>query len=502
MERKACKLVCVGDSLTQGFQNSCIYRTDLSYPAMLKQAMDYKAEFRQPLFTARGGIPVNVEMLVRSLEEQFGPDFTAKDFPLAMAYLFSTLKYVKNYWDGKVRSLQNPHQTTPYHNQSIWGLTINDAWMLTDNKARQFMKTNPVKYSVFNFLPDHAMYVTARCTLNPTGGSEFANYSMLDNIDWLDCNRGIENLIVYLGSNHIISSAGKLNITYSKDSEVEALPFEREYTVMKPEHFEYNFNKLADRINRLNPTNIITATIPYITLLPIMQPVYSKPQKLNQEYADYYTHFWINPDQFDPDKDPHLTREQAVELDLVVDQYNTVIRSVAHKYNWLVVPVNRLVYAASGRNSQKHQQPYSASFVEALKNNPKTNHLVSGDKINLTTDLPEADENGRLIKGGLISLDGIHPTTTAYGLFAELFMNVMKEKRIEFKGEINWDQILTEDELISNPPRILKPFRQIQFSLMQMFKNNYRNGSFQFGRKDILNRVDRALDYIRNQTKP
>ncbi len=493
------KLVCLGDSLTQGFQNSCIYRTDLSYPAFLVNALDYRAEFHQPRFTARGGIPINIEMLVRSLEEKYGPSFTAREFPSAVAYLFSTLKYVKNYWDGRVRSLRNQYQLTPYHNQSVWGLNINDAWMMTDEIARGFMKNNPVKYSVFNFLPDHAMYVTARCVLNPAGNQEFAKYSMLDNVSWLDRQQGIDNLIVYLGSNHIISAGGKLDIIYSKDSEVEALPYERSYTVMRPEHFEHNYQKLAERINKLNPNTIITATIPYITLLPIMQPIYRGEKSAQQEYADYYTHFWINPEEFDPEYYPHLTRDQALELDLVVDRYNAIIRSTADKYGWIVTPLNRLVYAASGRNPQKHQKPYSRDFIEALSNLPQTRHLVSNGNVHLTTDFPETDEQNQLIKGGLISLDGIHPTTTAYGLFAEVFMNVMKEKGVRFKGELDWNHILTEDELVTNPPKILKPFRQIQYSLMQMFRGSTRNGGIRFGKKQMFNSFDRALAYIKNQ---
>ena len=77
-----------------------------------------------------------------------------------------------------------------------------------------------------------------------------------------------------------------------------------------------------------------------------------------------------------------------------------------------------------------------------------------------------SDSNGRAT-GGLFSLDGIHPTTIAYGLMAQEFMNVMVEAGVTFHRpdgvtprqppvEVDWDTLIARDTLISHPPRSLR----------------------------------------------
>src|SRR5690625_7120005 len=64
-----------------------------------------------------------------------------------------------------------------------------------------YLKENRIRYSVFNILPEHAMYITARMVLNPGLTTPFRNYTMLDNIRYLQDHGGIENLIVCIGHN-------------------------------------------------------------------------------------------------------------------------------------------------------------------------------------------------------------------------------------------------------------------------------------------------------------
>ena len=50
------KLVAIGDSLTQGVQSGAIFETELSYPALIAEAMglDVPIDFRVPTFLAMG----------------------------------------------------------------------------------------------------------------------------------------------------------------------------------------------------------------------------------------------------------------------------------------------------------------------------------------------------------------------------------------------------------------------------------------------------------------
>src|SRR3989440_189539 len=68
------RLVAVGDSLTHGFQSGAIYNTDLSYPAIIAWELGCYPQFRHPHYPGFGGIPLNIELLVRDLEDRFGDE--------------------------------------------------------------------------------------------------------------------------------------------------------------------------------------------------------------------------------------------------------------------------------------------------------------------------------------------------------------------------------------------------------------------------------------------
>ena len=74
------------------------------------------------------------------------------------------------------------------------------------------------------------------------------------------------------------------------------------------------------------------------------------------------------------------------------------------------------------------------------------------------TKLDPADEN-QLEKGGLFSLDGIHPTTIGYGLLAHEVVRVMKDAGVDFAGDMNWTGIVRADKLVNRPPALLANLR-------------------------------------------
>ena len=60
------RLVAIGDSLTQGFLNGAIEHPEWSYPAIVAEAMG-AGVFSSPRFGGPGGIPLNLEWLIRRL---------------------------------------------------------------------------------------------------------------------------------------------------------------------------------------------------------------------------------------------------------------------------------------------------------------------------------------------------------------------------------------------------------------------------------------------------
>lgn len=456
------KLVVVGDSVSQGFQNGGIYRTDLNFPSFLNRCWEPTPNFEQPLFTAQAGIPLNLEVLARGLSDEFGDTIEWNEYLPALSHLYSTLRRVKRYWEGKIKPLKQPRKV-PYHNQAVWGFAMNDAWMITEENSREHIETQPETYSIFDMLPDHAMYVTACLVLNPSFSKKFKDNTQLDNVKYLQNHGGIENLIVSMGHNNIIGAVSDLRYVLSEEEDLQKFPPERDYTVYRPEHFEQEYRKLAEKISEIGAERVITQTIPYVTIPPVSRGVNAdKSREDHRGYFDYYTHFWIWDADFNPDRHPHLTKEQAISLDQHVDEYNQIIRDVADEYGWITVPLNRYVSGIARRRlGNKKRIPYPEDFRRAMLRNPDTEHLVSNpDTPLLSTDYLRIDhENGKVYKGGIFSLDGIHPTTIGYGLIAHLYKQTMEEHGIWFDKPLDWDYIIKSDTLVTNPPYMLVELR-------------------------------------------
>ncbi len=397
------KLVVMGDSLSQGFNNGGIYRTDLSFPAILARALGAETPFEQPSFTAQAGLPINLEVLVRGLHDEFGDSLEWNEYIPAGSHLIKTLRRIKKYWEGKYKELR-VDRPIPYHNQSVWGMAVSDSWIVNSEKCSSYVENHrKTEFNVFDMLPDNAMYTTARLVLNPDFSPEKQFRNMLDNIQHFSEDWGIENLIVCLGHNNIVKSVTSLRFEWSEPEELYTFPSDRLGTVSRPEHFELEYRALAERISKLSAKRIFVPSIPYVTIPPVMRGVNSDLSGARDGYFDYYTRFWIWDDDFNPDRHPFLTREQAIELDQTVDDYNSVIRQVAREYNWIVVPVGERVSAIARRRlGGELRRRFPPSFLEALRRNEATQNLVNEDSTCLlSTDYLRLDkESGKLVKGG------------------------------------------------------------------------------------------------------
>lgn len=336
---------------------------------------------------------------------------------------------------------------------------------MTAKISREYIEQNPPShFNLLNIMHGHAMYTTTRRVLNPSFSRSNENNSMLDNARYFAENGGIENLIVYLGSNNIIGAASELNIRYSEPDRLEDLPFNRTHNVTRPEHFEFLYRKLAEKVNALGAQNVITATIPYITIPPVTRGVNVDRSQKSKGYFDYYTRFWVWDDSFDPEVHPYLTKDQAIELDLIVDEYNRIIREIAYEYGWIVVPINEMVERlANRRNGRDYRPKHPKGLVNALKKNKNTEYLALDEEHTLLTSnyLRLDDETGQIYKGGIFSLDGIHPTTIGYGFVANEFYKTMEENGIHFQRPLDWDFIVSNDSLVTYPPYLLIELRKI-----------------------------------------
>lgn len=454
------RLVVMGDSLAQGFQNGGIFRTDLSFPHFLAESLGKDTTFDTPSFIAQGGIPLNLEALVRGIEERYGPEISWSESLGVSRELFTTLKRIKRYWEGRYRPLKIPRET-PWHLQAVWGYAISDSWMMTEKRAAEFIRTQRNNYSVFSVLPDHAMYTTSRIVLNPTFDGPGSSNSMLDNVEWFSEHGGIENLICCLGHNNVIGAASDLKIRYSEDSDLSAFFANRACTVYRPEHFKKELIVLYEKLASLKSKRVFVPTLPLVSITPIMRGVNLDGSLPRGGYFDYYTRFWIWDDDFNPEIHPRLTRSQVIELDEITRVYNAEIAKQADRFGFHLVPVSQYVEAIATRRNGIRASEYSklrSLFPTGLKRElakrETTRHLPQDYPVG--TDFYRLDPiSGHLTKGGIFSLDGLHPTTIGYGLIAQIYYRTMQQAGVTFESELNWERIVSEDSLITNPPRIL-----------------------------------------------
>ena len=457
------KLVVVGDSLAQGFQNGGIYRTDINFPSFIQRCFDPLPQFDQPSFIAQAGIPLNLEVLLRGLSDEFGSEIDWSEYPGAASHTLKALKRIKKYWEGGYKNLAS-NQPTPFHNQAIWGLAINDSWMVHEKNSREYIQQHTDRFSVFGFLPEHAKFITSRLVLNPTLTPELEENTQLRNIEALQEDGGIENLIVCLGHNNALGAVVNLNFTWSEsDDLVEFMPH-RKHSIYRPEHFEQEYRELAKRISKIGARRVFVPTIPYPTIPPVCRGVNSGFSSNHLGYFDYYTRFWIWDEDFDPDKHPHLTKDEALQVDFAADEYNSIIRKVAREYDWHVAPIAKNVASMARRRlGGELLRSYPNDFVAALKRNPTTGHLVDDyNEALLSTDFIRIKKDSRKIyKGGIFSLDGLHPTTIGYGLMANVYRETMRKAGVKFQKPMDWDFIIAQDSLVTNPPVLLTELKLV-----------------------------------------
>src|SRR4051812_23652674 len=114
------RLVTLGDSVTQGFQSGAIYATDLSFPRIIAREMGWADQFRYPRYGGPGGLPINIEYLVRRLEREFGDQINWWETASAAFSLRSTMDEIEDYWERGPGS-HSPNVAGIHHNLAVYG---------------------------------------------------------------------------------------------------------------------------------------------------------------------------------------------------------------------------------------------------------------------------------------------------------------------------------------------------------------------------------------------
>jgi hypothetical protein len=474
------RLVSIGDSLTHGFMSAAIFRTDLSWPAVVayELGLQYGSEFRFPLYeppAGPGGLPLDLERLARAFQARFGHSLGWAEIVPAAHWVRRYMDAIEDWWEREeglaLIERRPPPECRPFHNLAVYGWDLLDVQVLDADRVRKRMgspRDNLVKQTVEDDNDRAALVVLESCR-TPEGKAR----TVLDAIRALgdegtDCDdgAGIETLVVMLGANNALGAVVRLDPRWTPDDYLEQTPLQRlagkgRYNVWQPPHFAAELESLVRSLRAVNARHVILATVPQVTIAPIARGVKGKV-RLGSRYFPYYTRPWIADEDFNPRHDPHITEDQARKIDSAIDAYNEAIieavrRARTDGLDWYVFDLGALLDRLAVRRYLEDPAarpdwwtPYPLpEELKALDPVPNTRFFRSG---------PEGRTDG-----GLFSLDGVHPTTSAYGVVAQEIITIMSTAGVVFRGrdgaprtdgpiQVDMKRVLASDSLLTHPP--------------------------------------------------
>ena len=451
------RLVSLGDSLTHGFQSFAIFNTDLSYPAIIAEELGWGDQFRRPEYRAYGGLPLNLEYLVRELEGRFGPDVSWFELPVAGILAYRAADRICEYWESGDGS-HVPQAAGIMHNLAVSGYDVRDLISRTADVERAH--TEALTRSLVHLVARNAGPLLARYVLESARDARGTALTPVQAAAALGQDGGIETLTVFIGANNSLRSVTDLHVAWSGDDYADP-ERKRQYTVWRPTHFRAEMEALMAQVRTVAAEHVIWATVPHVTIVPTARGVGPKMAP-GSRYFPYYTHPWITDDRFDPDVDPRVTGNQARAVDSAIDQYNEAIADGVEAarrdgLDWLLLDTCGLLDRLASRRylldpaaRPPWWTPYELPPVLAALHPPPDSRFLASSSL------------GRLA-GGIFSLDGVHPTTIAYGMLAQEFIRVMSGAGVVFRDadgrerpapvEVDMAGVLRRDTLLSDTPR-------------------------------------------------
>ena len=441
------RLVAVGDSLTQGLTSGAVSRTDVSWPAILARCLD--VPFQAPAYGGPlGGLPFNIEGLLRKLQERFGDRLNAIE-AIALPFTLQQLAdQNEDYWERGDGS-KPPRADLRYDNLGIYGWDVRDSLSYTGSRATTRIASNPAHDDLLGAVPSNDNDIAAWSVLAPFGGGA----TQIGAAAWHGTNGGIDTLVVVLGGNNALRSVVDKKVLWTGDGFAD-LDRKGSYNVWRPTHFAAEFTELVRAVGAISTRRVVFATVPHVTITPIAKGV--NPQAPGQKwrpgsrYFPFYTDPWIDEAGFDPAKHRHLTHQQARAVDSAIDQYNdTIAEAVRHARSqgrdWFLFDLCGVLDGLAYRR-------FVTDAASAERNAWRAQRLPA-ELTELDTRFFRSDRTGRL-QGGLFGLDGVHPTTSGYGILAEELVAVLRTAGVAAK-HVDFGALLREDTLNQDPPALM-----------------------------------------------
>jgi hypothetical protein len=407
-------LISIGDSLSQGFQSFAVEKgmQEYSFP---NQVYKYNSSNFTPFKIPNiehPGFPFNIEYFLNEIQKFADSPKEIQAF--AKSILKSSLV---TKFPGNARN----------NNLGIYGYTAKDVLETNYNKSTRLlfkillfleMKIPFFKYITPLFIgktyssenDKFSCYNIAKITYYVLCGSKKdKNKSQIDIAEAI-CKQadsdGIECLISYwVGNNDIIGALLSNNKDYISNISQTLSCIEKSLT----------------RLLKYNNTKIVLSTIPEMEHVPFVD---------KQSHKPIFPLYEV------------MSNETYNEISNSIKQLNLGIKNI---YNSL----------SPGNPGIKLVE--MDKVFEDLCNSGYDVTTTPGGAIHLTSDYIGLDSNGKINKGGLFSLDGAHPTKTAYAIIANEFIKCFNQMGCSLNN-VDVNEIASADSLINNPPSIIPEF--------------------------------------------
>ena len=474
------RLVTIGDSLTQGFQSGAIFNTKLSYPRIIAREMGWN-QLRYPTYDGPGdGLPLNLEHLARQVENKLGETIDWWEFASFLSFVRNYLDEVEDYWERGAGSFAPDPNGKINHNLAVYGWDLRNTLSCTAQICQRILDENPPKDDYLRQIVENHNERAAIQVLNTArdvrgnaltplqAAAALSGAGTVENPD----GDGIETLIILIGANNALGSILTFKVNWTAEG-YDDMAINDRYTAWRPIHFKAELDQLVAQVKKIRARHVIWGTVPHVTIAPFARGVNKDSDgnkaKPGSRYFPFYTLPWISDDDFDRNKHPKITGQEARAIDSAIDQYNDYITEIVRQgrtegRDWYLFETAGLLDRLASRR-----------YIEDPDARPDWWEKVGGQyklppELQALSPVPDSrfynsGPNGRT-SGGLFSLDGIHPTTIGYGIMAQEFIKIMQLAGVKFyesdgkterKGtvKVNFKRLIAEDTLISNPPRSL-----------------------------------------------
>ncbi|MGF7213786.1 hypothetical protein GGE65_008436 [Skermanella aerolata] len=466
------KLFTIGDSISQGFMSLAAARTELSYSTLIARCLGLNPgtdDYPIPVW-GKGGLPVNIESLLRELQSRYGNNiFGPIEWAEAPRTIGKFLDSVEEHYERGEGNIALPQAGNRHYfpNVSVAGFTVADAWKVTPAWCVDRI-ANDVEGSQDGFfaLPNRGFERIAHAVLNPSRNPAFNDYSQLRWLRHHHENEGVENLILWLGSNNALGTVVRMEIRRTAETNKDPLNMSVEernhFNLWSPPHFEAEYRMLMEQVHEILSNGscdcrVFIGTVPPVTVAPLARGVGNEipkddPFKVVRPkaiYYDRYTYFLFDLD-YARRSGNSLTGDEAHEIDRTIAAYNDCIKELVREYNgkprgkrkvdYVVVDIaDQLLRLAFKRNNGKPTYQLPEELVQNVQGRRTINTVYY-----------HVDRDGIMKSGGVFSLDGVHPTAIGHGLIAKEFLIQMQDGGVEIPRAIDWNAVIASDSLYTN----------------------------------------------------